>query len=63
MKDLKLTEHKYGLTIDVPGATILSTFGFDAQGYWWDVLKLVGMFCTFLVLGFIGLHRFVKEKR
>ncbi|CAG8724101.1 14882_t:CDS:2, partial [Acaulospora morrowiae] len=34
---LQLTEEKYGLQIDVPGATILSTFGFNASAYWSDV--------------------------
>ena len=44
---LTLTEKKYGLSIDVPGATILSTFGFDAQALWSDVLGLAIYFGEF----------------
>ncbi|CAG8460118.1 9461_t:CDS:2 [Acaulospora colombiana] len=60
---LQLKEEKYGLLIDVPGATILSTFGFDASAYWSDVAKLNIMFCAFIVLSFICLQLFVKERR
>lgn len=37
---LSLTEHKFGLDIEVPGATILSTFGFQSLAYWNDVAGL-----------------------
>jgi len=60
---LQLTEKKFGLEIDVPGATILSTFGFDASAYWRDVLKLTGMCAGFIVLAFICLQFIVREKR
>ncbi|CAG8443584.1 9688_t:CDS:10 [Ambispora gerdemannii] len=60
---LQLTEQKFGLSIDVPGATILTTFGFDASAYWTDVLKLSTLFVSALVLSFICLQFFVKEKR
>ncbi|KAK9727972.1 FAD-dependent urate hydroxylase [Basidiobolus ranarum] len=63
MKYLQLTEKKYGLQIDIPGATILSTFGFNAANYWSDVVKLSMMFCIFIILSFICLQLFVKEKR
>ncbi|CCG81883.1 Putative uncharacterized protein [Taphrina deformans PYCC 5710] len=42
---LTLTEKKFGLSIDVPGATILSTFGFNAQALWKDVIGLAVYFC------------------
>lgn len=42
---LTLTEKKFGLSIDVPGATILSTFGFNAQALWPDVIGLATYFC------------------
>ncbi|KAJ3130584.1 hypothetical protein HK101_005054, partial [Irineochytrium annulatum] len=45
---LTLYEQKFGLQIDVPGAVILQTFGFNAKGYWQDVLRLTGMFFIFL---------------
>lgn len=41
---LTLIEQKFGLSIDVPGATILSTFGFDATAYWGDIIGLVIFF-------------------
>jgi hypothetical protein len=34
---LTLFEEKYGLKIEVPGAAILSIFGFDATAFWHDV--------------------------
>ena len=37
---LTLLEEKFGLSIDVPAATILSTFGFDARSFRSDVLNL-----------------------
>ncbi|KAK7684163.1 hypothetical protein QCA50_012808 [Cerrena zonata] len=36
VKDLILKEKKYGLSIEVPGAVILSTFGFDTSAFWKD---------------------------
>ncbi|OQO08533.1 hypothetical protein B0A48_06403 [Cryoendolithus antarcticus] len=60
---LSLTEHKYGLDIEVPGATILSTFGFDVLALWEDAINL-SIFCgAFLVLGYAALHLFLVEKR
>ncbi|KAI8393321.1 putative ABC transporter [Radiomyces spectabilis] len=60
---LQLVEERYGLNIDVPGATILSTFGFNARNYWPDVIKLAVMFMTFIVFAFVWLVFFVKERR
>ncbi|KAK9311725.1 P-loop containing nucleoside triphosphate hydrolase protein [Lipomyces starkeyi] len=41
---LTLIEYKYGLSIEVPGATILSTFGFNTTAYRSDVTGLVAFF-------------------
>lgn len=60
---LQLVEERYGLNIDVPGATILSTFGFNAKNYWPDVIKMGTMFTTFIVFAFVWLVFVVKEKR
>ncbi|ORX57394.1 hypothetical protein DM01DRAFT_1334019 [Hesseltinella vesiculosa] len=60
---LQLVEERYGLNIDVPGATILSTFGFNAKNYWPDVIRLSSMFLFFIVFAFIWLVVFVKERR
>lgn len=63
VKTLVLRETKYGLKIEVPGATILSTFGFNVGGLWDNVIYLA-MFCgLFLLLGFLCLHYFVIERK
>ncbi|CAO0792155.1 unnamed protein product [Mucor circinelloides] len=60
---LQLVEERFGLNIDVPGATILSTFGFNAKNYWPDVVRLASMFTAFITFAFIWLVVVVKEKR
>lgn len=60
---LQLVEERFGLNIDVPGATILSTFGFNARNYWPDVIKLGVMFLSFILFAFVWLVTFVKERR
>ena len=60
---LQLTERKFGLEIDVPGATILSTFGFDATAYWRDVIMLSSMCLGCIIAGFVILQFFIKEHR
>jgi len=37
---LTLNDHKYGLDIEVPGASILSAFGFDTLALWNDLIGL-----------------------
>lgn len=63
VKDLMLREEKYGLSIEVPGATILSTFGFQVDAFWNDLAFLSGLFFIFLFLGYVFLHYFTIEKR
>ncbi|OBA21663.1 hypothetical protein METBIDRAFT_32142 [Metschnikowia bicuspidata var. bicuspidata NRRL YB-4993] len=63
VKDLILKEKKYGLSIEVPGAVILSTFGFNVSAFWNDILFLVGWGVTFVVLGYVFLHSFTYERR
>ncbi|KAI8147379.1 hypothetical protein BJV82DRAFT_595272 [Fennellomyces sp. T-0311] len=60
---LQLVEERFGLNIDVPGATILSTFGFNAKNYWPDVIKLGVMFMSFILFALLWLIFFVKERR
>ncbi|KAL7274773.1 FAD-dependent urate hydroxylase [Rhizina undulata] len=63
VKDLMLIEHKFGLDIEVPGATILSTFGFDNLAYWKDVCGL-GVFAgVFVVAAYAAMHVLLVEKR
>jgi len=60
---LTLVEHKFGLDIEVPGATILSTFGFDSLAFWADVLGL-GVFAgVFIVLAYAAMHWGLVERR
>lgn len=55
---------QYGVDIEVPGAVILSTFGFRSQAFWWpDVSLLVGTIVVWLSLSFVVLQVFVREKR
>ncbi|KAK6199553.1 uncharacterized protein RJT21DRAFT_121932 [Scheffersomyces amazonensis] len=63
VKDLILKEKKYGLSIEVPGAVILSTFGFDVGAFWKDISYLGGLAVTFLIIGYVFLHYFTIEKR
>ena len=64
LRYLQLKETKYGVELDVPAATILSMFGLHAQAFWWpDISLLAILFSSFLVLSFLYLHFYVKEKR
>ncbi|KAF8717776.1 ABC-2 type transporter, partial [Rhizoctonia solani] len=64
LKYLTLRQNKFGVQLDVPAATILSTFGLRAQSFWWPNISLLAiMFATFLTLSFLWLHFFVRENR
>jgi ABC-type multidrug transport system ATPase subunit len=64
LRYLQLKETKYGVELDVPAATILSMFGLRAQAFWFpDMTLLAVLFSSFLVLSFLYLHFYVKEKR
>jgi ABC-type multidrug transport system ATPase subunit/ABC-type multidrug transport system permease subunit len=63
IKDLILREKKYGLSIEVPGAVILSSFGFNVGAFWKDATFLGAWIVTFLALGYVFLHFFTVEKR
>jgi hypothetical protein len=55
---------QYGVELDVPAATILSTFGLRAQSFWWPNISLLGIFfVTFTASSFVVLHFFVRERR
>ncbi|BGP14521.1 hypothetical protein JCM10213_005190 [Rhodosporidiobolus nylandii] len=61
---LQLKDHRYGVDIEVPAATILSMFGFRAQAFWFpDVTLLAGCFATFILLSYVSLVLFVRERR
>ncbi|KAI5962532.1 ADP1 [Candida pseudojiufengensis] len=63
VKDLMLKEKKFGLSIEVPGAVILSTFGFKVGAFWHDVWYLSGLSVVFLILGYIFLYYYTFERR
>jgi hypothetical protein len=63
VKPLRLIDHKYGLDIEVPGAAILSGFGFNNNNLDIDALGL-GIFCgIFLVLAYGAMHFLLVEQR
>lgn len=60
---LTLVDHKYGLDITVPGASILSSFGFNNLGLWNDVIGLAVFAGAFIVLAYAAMHVLLVEKR
>lgn len=60
---LTLIDHKYGLDIEVPGASILSAFGFDVGALWTDVIGLAIFSGAFIVIAYIAMHFLLVEKR
>lgn len=60
---LSLTEHKWGLDIEVPGASILSSFGFDVQALVTDLIGLSVFTAAFIVLGYLAMHFLLVERR
>lgn len=60
---LTLRDVKFGLSIEVPGATILSSFGFDNMALWSDVSKLGAFAAVFVVLAYVAMHVLLVEKR
>ena len=63
VKTLMLREDKYGLKIEVPGATILSTFGFKVQNLLFDIKVLVFFNILFLTLSYLALKLMVVENK
>ncbi|KAK2773117.1 hypothetical protein FQN52_004709 [Onygenales sp. PD_12] len=60
---LTLIDHKYGLDIEVPGASILSAFGFDTQAMWRDVIGLAVISGSFILIAYAAMHLLLVEKR
>ena len=63
VKYLTLIDHKYGLDIEVPGASILSAFGFDVLALWSDVIGLAIISAAFIVIAYGAMHLLLVEKR
>lgn len=60
---LTLVDNKYGLDITVPGAAILSSFGFNNSAKWMDVANLGIFAAVFVVLAYAAMHFLLVEKR
>lgn len=60
---LTLVDKKYGLDITVPGAAILSSFGFNNGAMWWDIINLGVFGAVFIVLAYAAMHTLLVEKR
>jgi hypothetical protein len=60
---LTLTERKFGLDIEVPGASILSAFGFNVLALWSDVIGLAVMSAVLIVVAYGAMHVLLVEKR
>ncbi|KAL9054386.1 MAG: hypothetical protein Q9162_004188 [Coniocarpon cinnabarinum] len=63
VKELRLVDKKYSLDIEVPGAVILSTFGFDTQALVRDVWGLVGVTIGGLAAGLGVMWVWLVERR
>ncbi|KID89658.1 ABC transporter (Adp1) [Metarhizium guizhouense ARSEF 977] len=61
--ELTLVDKKYGLDITVPGAAILSSFGFDNGALWSDIRNLGIFAITFIILAYTAMHFLLVEKR
>ncbi|KAF4121761.1 ABC-type branched-chain amino acid transport system, ATPase component [Geosmithia morbida] len=60
---LTLVDKKYGLDITVPGAAILSSFGFDNNALWDDIRNLGIVAIVFVVLAYGAMHILLVERR
>jgi ABC-type multidrug transport system ATPase subunit/ABC-type multidrug transport system permease subunit len=60
---LTLVDHKYGLDITVPGASILSSFGFNNLALWDDVIGLAAFAGAFIILAYVAMHLLLVERR
>lgn len=60
---LTLVDHKIGIDITVPGAAILSSFGFDNQAMWMDIINLGVFGAVFIVLAYGAMHVLLVERR
>ncbi|CAI4214530.1 unnamed protein product [Parascedosporium putredinis] len=60
---LTLVDNKYGINITVPGAAILSSFGFDNNALWSDVFCLGTFAVLFIILAYTAMHILLVERR
>lgn len=60
---ITLVDKKYGLDITVPGAAILSSFGFNNGALWPDILNLGIFGIIFIILAYAAMHFLLVERR
>lgn len=60
---LTLVDNKYGINITVPGAAILSSFGFHNDALWSDVVSLGVFGAIFIFLAYGAMHVLLIERR
>jgi ABC-type multidrug transport system ATPase subunit len=60
---LTLVDKKYGLDITVPGAAILSSFGFNNSAMWPDIINLGVFGVVFILLAYAAMHVLLIERR
>jgi len=60
---LRLIDHKYGLDIEVPGASILSSFGFNNNNLRIDAIALAIICAVFITLAYGAMHFLLVERR
>ncbi|KAJ1027359.1 hypothetical protein NDA18_003367 [Ustilago nuda] len=64
LRNLSLKEHKYGIDIEVPAASIISSFGFNSQAFWFpDIVTLAVLFVAFTAASLGWLVMFVRERK
>lgn len=61
--ELTLVDKKYGLDITVPGAAILSSFGFDNSALYTDMISLGIFGVVFTILAYAAMHILLVERR
>ncbi|KAM0335478.1 hypothetical protein ACHAQA_000526 [Verticillium albo-atrum] len=61
--ELTLVDKKYGLDITVPGAAILSSFGFNNDALASDLINLGIFGIVFIVLAYAAMHILLVERR
>jgi ABC-type multidrug transport system ATPase subunit/ABC-type multidrug transport system permease subunit len=60
---LTLIDNRYGLNITVPGAAILSSFGFNNTALWDDIRNLGIFAAAFIIFAYIAMHILLVERR
>ena len=63
VSNLRLLDDRYGLDIRLPGASVLSAFGFDNLAFWKDTIGLAVFGASFIIIAYAAMHFLLVEKR